>query len=200
MRSGAFEAEIEGMRFDDGLLDLCVGLGLLGEGICFLTGWHAVAGVLPALLIPLWMILRQRITGSRLSRLPSPSAPRPIQRAQLTSAVALGIGALLLVGAAALGLRRGPAAPEAWAALGPQIPGALVGFGLMVASLMIGARRFVVYGLALALLAAVTTRLGAEPEAYLLVGGALLTAWAGLLVARFVAAHPRVASPPGRRD
>jgi hypothetical protein len=190
MKTGSLESDLYRGRFDDGLLDLCCGIGLLGVGLLWLSEHAALVGAVPALLIPLWLVLRKRITEPRMGRVEFSEQRRRTERAGLGSALAVGIGALIVAVAAFLGHRHGGQPPEAWLGLVPVIPGVLVGLGLIVVSLLIGARRFVGYALALLALAALTTRLGGDPGAYLALSGGLLCLWAGVVVARFVASHP----------
>jgi hypothetical protein len=190
MKTESLESELYRGRFDDGLLDLCCGIGLLGIGLLWLSEHPALTGVVPALLIPLWMALRKSITEPRMGRVEFSERRRRTERAGLGSALVVGIGALIVAVTAFLWHRRGGQPAEAWQGLVPLIPGLLVGLGLVVVSLMIGARRFLGYALALLGLAASTTWLGGDPGVYLALSGGVLCLWAGVVVARFMASHP----------
>lgn len=190
MKSPSLESQIYTSRFDDGALDLCVGLGLLGIGLVWLTHQHAYTGLVPALLLPAWMGIRKRITEPRLGRVEFSLGRRHSERGHLISVALLGVSTLALGVAVYLWVRRGQQPPQALLALIPALPGALVGVGFVLVSAMIGARRFAAYGLALAGVATLATWLGWAPGAYLALGGGLLTLWACWLLARFVSTHP----------
>ncbi len=188
----SLENELYTGRFDDGLLDLFIGLGLVGVGVTWLTGSPALSVLVPAVLIPLWIALRRQVTEPRLGRVSFSADRRASERARAARAVSLGTGVLALVGLGELGLRRGAVEPPSWTSLAPLIPAALLVVGLVLVSLMVGARRFLVYAAALLVVAGLATRLGAEPGTYMTLAGALLSVWAGGLVARFLAAHPNL--------
>lgn len=187
MKMRSLEKELYAGRFDDGLLDLCVGLGLLGVGLSWLSGWHVYGAVMPALLIPLWIALRRRVSEPRLGRVEFAPARRRSERSWLLGTLALGSAVLVLAVAVYLAVGRGGAAPRA---LVPLLPGLLLALGLVLVSAMIGAPRFAAYALALGGLAALTTWLGADPGVYIAAGGGLLCLWAAALVARFLSTHP----------
>jgi hypothetical protein len=192
MGKESLERELYTGRFDDGVLDLCIGIGLLAIGLMWLVGQVALTGAVPALMIPVWLGLRKRITEPRTGRVEFSGGRRRTERTGLLAALGGGIGALVLVLAAVVWVRGGAADEEAGVALAlaPLIPALIVGLGLVIVSALIGARRFVGYAVALVALAALVSRWSAEPGFSLSLGGGLLCLWAGGLVARFVATHP----------
>jgi len=190
--TSSLENELYTGRFDDGLLDLFIGLGLVGVGVTWMTNSPALSALVPAVLIPLWIALRRQVTEPRLGRVSFSADRRATERSRAARAVSLGTGVLALVVLAQLGLRRGAVAPPSWTSLAPLIPAALLVVGLVLVSLMVGARRFLIYAAALLVVAFLATRFGAEPGTYLTLAGALLSVWAGGLVARFLAAHPNL--------
>jgi hypothetical protein len=189
MIRSSLENEIYTGRFDDGLLDLCVGVGLLGAGLAWLSEHFALVAAMPAVLIPLWIALRRQITEPRLGRVDFAPDRREAERVRLAAAAALGVGAFTGIVA---WVRRAGGAPESLAALAPLVPAVLLSLGLLIVSAILGAGRFLAYALALAALAALTTWLDGEPWLYLLLGGALLSLWAASVFARFLATHPNL--------
>jgi MFS family permease len=187
MSKDSLEREVYRGRFDDGLLDLCVGVGLLGIGLAWLAGHVALTGVFPALMIPVWLVLRKRITEPRVGRVEFSKERRRAERRGLSQALGAGIGVFVLALAAAAWIRGGASAPGGWA---PLIPSLLVGLALVIVSALIGAWRFAAYSVTLVALAGLVTWLGGEPGTYLALAGGLLSLWAGGLVARFTATHP----------
>jgi hypothetical protein len=190
MGNRSLESELYTGRFDDGLLDLCIGIGLLTIGFAWLAGHVALAGAVPALLIPVWLGLRKRITEPRAGRVEFSKERQRTERTGLLGTLGVGVGALVAVLAAGVWLRGGALDSGAWVALAPLIPALLVAVGLVVVSVLTGARRFLVYAAALVGLAALVTWRGGDPGLSLSLAGGLLCLWAGGIVARFVRAHP----------
>jgi hypothetical protein len=192
MSKESLESELYTRRFDDGLLDLCIGIGLLAIGLLWLFGQVALTGAMPALMIPVWLGLRKRITEPRMGRVQFSRTRRRSERHGLLAALGLGLGALVLILAAVVWLRDGAA--QAGAALAPLIPALLVGLGLVIVGALTGARRFAAYAAALVALAALVTSVSEEPGLSLALGGGLLCLWAGGIVTRFVRTHPDLES------
>jgi len=184
----SLESELYTGRFDDGVLDLCIGIGLLAIGLVWLAGQVALTGAVPALMIPVWLGLRKRITEPRTGRVEFSRERRRTERTGLLATLGVGLGALALVLAAIVWIRGGAAHSGAWVA--PLIPALLVGLGLVLVSALTGARRFAGYAVGLVALAALVGRLRGEPGAYLALAGGVLSLWAGVLVARFMTTHP----------
>lgn len=189
MKTPSLETALYTGQFDDGLLDLCVGLGLLGVGVSWLSGLHVYGAILPGLLIPVWLILRRRLTEPRLGRVEFSRARRRSERSWLMTTFALGCGVLALAVAVHFWVRRAGPTPAA-TALVPLLPAGLLALGLVLVATVIGAPRFGAYALTLVGLAVLITWLGGEPGAYMAASGGLLCLWAGTLVARFLSEHP----------
>ena len=74
----------------DGLWDIFLGLCLLGFGIAMLLDMTAFAGITPALVVPIILSLKQRITIPRLGHAKFLPERRAVERAQLVGMVILG--------------------------------------------------------------------------------------------------------------
>jgi len=164
--------------FDDGLLDLWVGIGLAAIGAAWSSGHVALGGLAPAVLVPLWIALHGREAAP---------APDPTLARAGRGALVLGLGALLFFGTVAFWIGRGGRPPATLTALSPFLPAVIVGAGFVWVALALGLRRFGAYALGLLALAAGVVGLGGEPGAYLVGGGVLLVAGAGLAHARIAA-------------
>jgi len=190
MKAQSLEGQLYTGQFDDGLLDLFVGMGLLGTGIVWLTDLPAFTGVVPAVLIPLWIAVRKRFTEPRLGSVRFRAERQRTERRWLAWMLVAGAGVLGIVLAGFVWTLRGAAPSGRLQALVPLLPGFLIGVGLVLVGAMLGAVRFAAYAVGLLVVAAVTTGLGGEPGVYLAAAGGLLCAWAGAVVARFMASHP----------
>jgi len=186
----SLETELYAGRFDDGLLDLLVGVGVVGAGLAWAWDYFVFVGAMPAVLIPLWIALRRSVSEPRLGRVEFSVERRRDERFRLSATVAAGVGALVLAAVAAWFVRLTGEPRETLAMLSPLLPAFLLALGLVIVSALVGARRFVAYALLLGAVAVATTWLGGEPWLYLVVAGGLLSLWAATLFTRFLSAHP----------
>lgn len=178
-------------RWEDGLLDLFVGLAVTLVGIAWLTPWGGLGGIAPVLLVPIWAPARRRWIEPRAGHVVFGAARR--RREQMG---AVGLAAL---GAATLAL--GVLAFVAWNRAGgqtdlvlrtviPALPGVLIGAGGVLAGLGFQAPRLITYGLLSVALAAAFTYAGLEPGVYLAVTGLAVTVAGAVRLAGWLRAHP----------
>jgi uncharacterized integral membrane protein len=173
--------------WEEGLLDLLVGLALLVAGI----GWH-LFGPLAVLQAPLWVILwnplRERLVEPRSGYVCFSQARQRRNTRQLGSSLLLGAGMLAAVALIVVQLPKeaeGAVAHEQWIA---GLPALLVALGLALGGLLTSARRFYAYG-AFFLLAAMESGIrGWEPSIALGVGGILILLVAIIRLTRFLRA------------
>jgi MFS family permease len=153
----------------DGLIDLFTGFGLLLAGLFAWAGMFWLAGIYPALFMPLWQSSKKQITEPRLDQ----ASLDPAQKRRLARAGMLWIGlflGLLLVGVIFFLFFNDGVLPEGWRTwLGEYLP--------------------LVLGLGAAIVIALTALIGQMP--HWLINGvaiALLTgigfwqSWAGWLI------------------
>lgn len=194
----SLESEIYASRFDDGVLDLLVGVGLLVIGLFWRIERPELGAAVPAILIPLWIALRRTFIEPRLGRVAFAPERRRIERGRLTATIALGVALLTCAALAAVWLRGGATGSLTPRALAPLVPALLLGLGFAIVSLLIGARRFLTYAMALVALGAITAWRDGEPWTYMTLGGGLLAVWAAVLVARFLTSHPNLETSENR--
>lgn len=174
-------------RWDDGLLDLFAGLGVLLVGIGWLGPWPALGGVAPALLIPIWPLVRRRFVEPRSGFVAFGPQRGRAERRSLVGLVGLGLGTFAFAVIGYVASRGG----DAWLpAVIPALPGVLIGLGGVVVGLTFQLRRMVTYGLLAAAVAGAFTLLGTEPGVYLVVTGALISIAGAARLARFIREHP----------
>jgi hypothetical protein len=174
---------LEGRLFrrywDDGLLDLLVGIGVLVIGIGWVCDQVALAAVTPALLVPLWGPLRARLVEPRLGAVAFADKRVRRQRRHALGLVAGGVVAFLIAVAFVLRGAGDGAAPGPWIAAMPPLlmalPAAVVGASL-------GLGRFFVYAGVLVAVAPVIVLLDTNPGWAFIAGAvAPLVLGAGLL-------------------
>ncbi len=188
----ALEKQAYASRWQDGLLDLFIGLGILLVGIFWLTPMAGMGGVAPALLIVFWLPARRLVTERRAGYVEFGPERKARERRGLIGLLAMGVLSLLLGIAAFVILNRSGLATGEWIEMGvPALPGVLLGIGAVAGGLMLGVPRILGYGVLMALLAALATALGLEPGVYMAFTGALITSVGVVLLARFFRDHPR---------
>ncbi|MAK63831.1 MAG: hypothetical protein CMF75_03655 [Maricaulis sp.] len=174
--------------FDDGWLDVLVGFGLTLIGCFWLIDQVVLGALVPAVLFPFWTIGRKKLVEPRLAA-PSFGAPQTARtRRALTGWVLFGAGVGLTELAFVFFLRTTGESTT----LAVAIPAILVGTGLF-SGLIIGARRFLVYGLLAIGTGLVGGWAGVEQPGWLLVLAGLPVLVAGLvLLVRFFRDFPEV--------
>lgn len=178
--------------FDDGWLDVLVGVGLTLIGCFWLIDQVVLGALVPAVLFPFWKIGRQKLVEPRLAA-PNFGVSQTAQtRRALTGWVLFGAGVALTELAFVVFVK------TTWSAAGGStdfavaIPAILVGTGLF-SGLIIGARRFLVYGLLAIGTALGGSWAGVEQPGWLLVLAGLPVLIAGLvLLVRFFRDFPEV--------
>lgn len=194
----SLESEIYTSRFDDGLLDLLVGVGLLVLGLFWRVERPELGAAVPAILIPLWIALRRTFIEPRLGRVAFAPERRRLERGRLTAALALGAGLLACAALAVVWARGAETGPVTLRTFAPLLPALLLGLGFAIVSGLIGARRFLTYAFVLVALGGITAWRDGEPWIYMTLGGGLLAVWAAALVARFLASHPNLETNENR--
>jgi hypothetical protein len=195
MTTGAAFASTEARLFrawwQDGLLDLLAGACLVATGLGWLAGFVLAGALAPAVALPLWPLLRQRITRPRLGEVRFAAARRLRMRHGLVAVVSLGV---VLLGFVALSLSEAEARSELlrWAA--PAIPALLLAALALSAAEALRLLRFALYAAGFVAAGLVVASLEAEPGWAILAGGALVLASGIRLLAVFLREFPRLPS------
>jgi len=185
MTGNSIESRLLTSFWDDGLLDILVGIGLLAIGLAWVAGSVALAPVCAPILIVLWRPLRERIVEPRAGYVRFTVSRRRETRLNLLAVVAVGLGALAVVITLQLLTARGVMAPPDghWTS---AIPAGIVALGLAMAAALTGATRFYWYAAGLIGLAQVFSTLMDRPEAPLIAGGAFVLFSGILRLAKFI--------------
>jgi len=177
--------------WDDGLIDIFVGISLAGLGIFWLTEYAVFGGLFPILLVPIWSGVRSRITAPRAGSVQFGADRRATERRNLTGLFLGGSLTLLLGVALYFAVARGGAMDRDWLAIViPALPGVLLAAGAAVTGSMIGANRFQAYAALLLSGSGVGIWLRLEPGVYLAAAGAGILATGITMLVRFVRKYP----------
>lgn len=167
--------------WDDGLLDLLAGAGVLMAGVAWLAGVVAVGGALAVLPIVLWRPLRARLVEPRLGQVEFRA--KRIARQQRHSLALLGAGVLAFALVLAVALTRTRGGGGIGAPLVAGLPALLVALPAFAVGASLGVRRLHFYGLTLLAGGGLVIVLDADPG-WALVGGGCVAVIVGAILLR----------------
>jgi len=180
------EASLFRSYWDDGLLDILSGVGLVIVGLGFAWELPLFIVFVPALLVPLWGPLRKKVVEPRTGYVEFSLRRQKHTTRRLSLTLTLGVAVFLLATGLFFAFRNLEVPPPVqWVA---ALPAALLGLLALLTSLLTGTRRFAFYGLALLLIAAAAALLGWGPGAPILAGGLLVLSSGITLLLRFPSA------------
>jgi len=154
------------------VVDVFVGLSLIWIGACWLwlEAIAPFAPILVAALSPTLVPIRRRLTESRAGYVRWAEPRRTWERRQLTSLAALGVGALVAVGALIAYRMLADGAIDA-GGFAAAIPAMLVAIPVVVVAVVTGLRRLWLYAFVIVATALATVAANENPGWPLVVGG-----------------------------
>ncbi|MCX5754443.1 MAG: hypothetical protein NTW97_12530 [Candidatus Krumholzibacteria bacterium] len=182
------------MYYGDGLLDIGIGIGLLFIGFAMIFGFGALAGIYPALILPVAKSAKRSITAPRMHHLdfmPEPDAESRMRRSRAVVAVTLAV--LLAIGVLALLMSR---MMPARIAVGLRA-NALVIIGSLLAALFIAiawgssTKRLRGYAGIAVLVLVCGYWFGLSTAWYLMIIGSIVGANGAVVLSRFIRDYPR---------
>jgi len=184
--------------FEDGIWDIAVGLVLLGFGLSIWAGLPYLAGVFPAVSVPLIQSFKRRIDGPRIGHVAFGRRRRVQSRRVswiLTALVAFGAVFFVLTGWA-VGRSEAPAFVGWFRVHFEAMLGVIWGSALAAAGWSVGFRRFYVHGfLVFAALLGSDLAPGHALGVALTAAGGAITGVGIFFLIRFLRRYPRVAEP-----
>ncbi len=187
------EASLYRSFWQDGLLDVFIGTGVLLIGFAWLAALVPLGAVVPAVLMPFWPIARKRLITPRAGYVRFSDARTRHERKQLRMLVGIGTGVfvLSLLGGIYAYFRVAASASDAFLAmLVPALPNVLLALLLALGSLLFAIWRYLLYAILFVLVGVVGLMMGMHPG-WQLVGAGALTLLAGLaLLTHFLLHHP----------
>lgn len=179
-------------RFDDGLLDLIVGLFLLAMGATMGTEWGGMAGIWAAVLLPQWYVLRKTITEPRVGYVQfGPTRQSLMRRKMLIMTLALGGSVLAGLVMWFLQARKDPALIEMLRPWGPTPFGLMLALMIGIGAALLGIGRGYVYAALIVVCVTGGHSLGFDLGPTLVVPGVVVTLWGAVLLRRFIVANPK---------
>lgn len=132
--------------WEDGLLDLFVGAGILAIGLSWISRFPVLGAVLPALLVPAWQVAHKQIAEPRTGYVKLSRARQARQKRSLQALALLGVATMMLgVAAFFFTQARSPAVDELLRTAIPALPAVLLGIGSALAGMLFEIRRLLAY-------------------------------------------------------
>lgn len=176
--------------FSDGLIDVAVGLILAWIGIVWLwiDSLPGLAGVVSVVIAWGLIGIRSGFLEPRLGYVRWRAPRLNWERRHLILFTGLLLAAFLFGNGVMFAMREGDAFETQ--GIVPGLPAFVLGIGALVMAVKTPFKRLWVYGMVLVCAAAITVAVGANPGGSLLASGALICAVGGVLLTRFLDAHP----------
>lgn len=181
---GTIERRVYRAYWDDGLLDLFAAVGVLAIGLFWLRDWAAAAAIVPVWLVPLWGPTRRRLIEPRLGTVEF-TARRERSNARLLKLVLYAGIACLIIGLETYFLRD-RLGIEPPISLIAGLPAFLIAIMAVVTSFLVGSRRFIAYGMVLAITAVFGATSDWTPGLILAVAGFAMLLISATVLARFM--------------
>lgn len=133
--------------FDDGLLDMFIGVGLALLGAAWLCEMVALGAIVPVVLMPLWKPLRERLVESRAGSIKFKAERQVQNKASFTKWMLFGIVILASEVFIIFVVDRETFLDSDWfIQLVPGLPSILIAAPLVVVALYLGIGRLCFYG------------------------------------------------------
>ena len=178
-------------KWEDGLIDIFVGVALLGMGIAWLTDYAVFGGILPALLVPIWVSARKRITVPRTGHVEFSGERKALEKRNLNVVALLGLVFLVMGVLVYFLVRENPPSVDTMirGAI-PALPSVLLGIGAVMIGFLFGIRRFLGYSALLVASGVVGGFLQVHPGWLFLPAGAVTSTVGLVLVIDFLRKYP----------
>ena len=182
--------------FDDGWLDVLVGLGIAAIGASWIADIIPLGAVAPAILIPFWETGRERFVFPRMAQPSFRGQRHDASRKSLIGWFIFGAGVLLTEITIFFYARQTghPLFDNAQNII-VALPVILIGVGLL-AGLMIGAKRYIGYAIMAFTIGGIGIATQTEEPGYLILAAGLVILLAGTaMLIRFMRKYPLNESP-----
>ena len=189
----ALEERAYKQTWNDGILDLIIGIGLVMLGLLFRTDLAGLAGMFVAvLLMPFWAVGKQLITVPRLGYAEFSEDRKATERGWQRHLLVLGVMTLALAVGLYVATTTGRLGDELGEIrLGYLLFGGLIALGLGAAGFIAGLPRLTAYAAVVLAATGIGYVTGLELEDYVLAAGIVILAVGVVVFARFIRRHPR---------
>ena len=184
----SLERQVFRTYWNDGLLDLFGAIGVLAIGIAWLADLHVFGAIVPAMLVPLWAPLRQRLIEPRLGLVEFSDDRERRNTRRLGMVAAFGAGTLGL--AVILYFARTRLGIQADVSLIAALPALLLALLAIMTALLVSTGRFLLYAALLAISGIAGALYGIEPGPILVIAAVPMLGIALVVLGRFLQSNP----------
>lgn len=184
----SLERQVFRTYWNDGLLDLFGAIGVLGIGIAWLADAHVFGAIVPAMLVPIWAPLRQRLIEPRLGFVEFSDDRERRNTKRLGMVAAFGAG--MLGFAMALNFVLSRSGMHADVSLVAALPLLLLALLAIITALLVSVWRFLLYGAWLAISGIAGALYGIEPGPILVATAVPMLGFALFVLGRFLHNNP----------
>lgn len=174
--------------WDDGLVDLFGGAGILLIGVAWQLDIVTLGAIAPALLVPLWAPIRARFIVPRAGFVAFGAPTRARMTRGYWLVLAAGFSTFVLAVALFFLVRDG--ARDTGRTFVAGLPAGLLGMGGLLCWIVFRIPRLPLYSAVLVAAGGLTVLAGASPAPAMLASGGIVTAGGAVLLTRFLRAHP----------
>jgi len=185
------EKQVYHSLWEDGLVDIFVGIALVGLGSFWLSTNAGYGAIFIPILIPFWSVARERITLPRLGQVTLSAERQVKEHRKLGGMIFLGVVVMAIGVAWFMVIRGGGPRPDWLAHSVAGLPAMLLAFGAMVTAFAIGQLRFFIYSAALAASGVVVVLLSLRPGWGFLPAGIVALLTGAVHFYRFLRKYPR---------
>ncbi len=188
------ESDVYRSRFDDGSLEIFIGLSLIWIGIAwmFLPAIAGLAGVLPAVFVAPFITWRTKFVEQRLGYVRFGSERRQWERRKLVTMLLSGLGMFVLgIGVYFLAIS-GSSEPDSLAFLSPGLIAFLLAAIVVGVGAIAGAWRMLIFAAVLIAGGVVAAVNDTSPGLPLIPAGIVASTWGTAMLVSFVRKHPKV--------
>ena len=190
MSRNALEEKLYRSRWEDGLLDVFIGLALLAIGISWLNHQMLAGAITPALLTACWPAARKRLVIPRMGAVTFGTKRRGRETSMLRTLALAGVAVFILGTLTYFFVARSGAQRDWQTVLIPALPGVLLAVPAFFAAQALGIQRFHLYGAALLVGCALLVVFETNPGVPMALGGMVALASGTYLLLRFIRTHP----------
>ena len=187
------EKQVYRSYWHDGLLDLFGAVAVLAIAASWIVDLPVFGAMVPALLVPLWGGLRQRVTEPRLGLVEFSDERERRNASRLSAVVVLGIGAFALL--LALYFARTRFSLPSADSLVAGLPAMLLALLAIITAFLVATMRFLIYAALLATAGIVGAIGGLDPGYILFMAAVPMLVIALLVFIRFLRNNPVGGAP-----
>ncbi|MEZ6095285.1 MAG: hypothetical protein R3C03_13815 [Pirellulaceae bacterium] len=177
------------LYWDDGILDLLSGIGVVLIGVTWVAGLIALGPMVPCILLPFWTFLRRNFTEVRLGHVEFSNEKQRGDRRFLLQWCFVGVGVLLTVFLFAI-IKDGLPATNFAAKFATMIPAVLMAVLAIATAALTALKRFIWYSMVFLVAGVEASIREWDPGWSMIFGGIVMITCGTWILVRFITRFP----------